>query len=68
MADQPTRELAEEIARHLFTAYSGTKEPVHCDQIWLYRGDRRVAGWAEMCVADLIETHLNSGVRMRTKR
>ncbi len=51
-------ELAAEIARHIFTAYSGTKNPVHCEQIWLYNGDREVAGWSERPMADLIAKHL----------
>lgn len=51
-------ELSKVIARQLFTAYANTREPVHCDQMWLYRGERRVAGWAEGPMADQIEKHL----------
>ena len=52
------RSVADKIARDLFTAYSGTSKPVHCDQMWLYLGEREVAGWQEKPMADRIEQHL----------
>lgn len=63
----PTRKLAEEIARHLFTAYGGTSHPVHADQIWLYKNGREVAGWAESCMADVIEDHLKKQAANRPR-
>lgn len=58
-----TRELAEKIARELFTCFAKTSTPVHCDQIWLYVGERRQAGWSERGMADAIENILREQIK-----